>query len=130
MSEDKRMNMVSFTGSTKVGRIVQRAVHDRFGKCLLELGGNNSQIIMPDANVELATRAALFGAVGTCGQRCTSLRRLLIHESIYEEVKTKMVSMYPKVTIGDPLKENTLCGPLHSKMQLEIYFNGIEEIKK
>lgn len=84
IAKDKRMNMVSFTGSTKVGGIVQRDVHDRFGKCLLELGGNNAQIIMKDANMELAIKAAIFGAVGTCGQRCTTLRRLLVQEDIYE----------------------------------------------
>lgn len=85
---------------------------------------------MPDANMELAIKGAIFGAVGTCGQRCTSLRRLLVHESIYEEVKTKMVKVYPTVSIGDPLKPTTLCGPLHSKWQVEMYLNGIESIKK
>lgn len=85
---------------------------------------------MPDANLELATRAAVFGAVGTCGQRCTTLRRLLVHESIYDEVKNKMVTLYPKVQIGDPLKDTTLCGPLHSKWQIKVYQDGIEQIKK
>ncbi len=82
--EDKRVDLVSFTGSTKVGKIVREAVNARFGRCLLELGGNNSTIILEDAEMELAFKACTFSAVGTCGQRCTSLRRLLIHESLYD----------------------------------------------
>lgn len=84
MTEDKRIPLLSFTGSTKVGKIIKQKVDERFGKTLLELGGNNSTIIMPDANLEMAFKACTFAAVGTCGQRCTSLRRLLIHESHFE----------------------------------------------
>jgi aldehyde dehydrogenase family 7 protein A1 len=84
MVEDKRIPLISFTGSTRVGKIIRQKVNDRFGTCLLELGGNNATIIMDDANLEMAFKACTFAAVGTCGQRCTSLRRLLIHEKIYD----------------------------------------------
>ena len=84
MTEDKRIPLISFTGSTKVGKIVKQKVDERFGKTLLELGGNNCTIIMEDANLEMAFKACTFAAVGTCGQRCTTLRRLLIHESKYD----------------------------------------------
>jgi aldehyde dehydrogenase family 7 protein A1 len=130
--KDTRVPLVSFTGSTKVGRYVSAEVHRRFGKTILELGGNNATIIMPDADIELAFRASIFGAVGTCGQRCTSQRRTFIHESHYDAFVKRMVEAYPKFNdkMGDPLDPNTLLGPLHSKRGLEDYLNGIEEIKK
>ena len=113
-----KVKLVSFTGSTKIGRIVQHDVNDRFGKCLLELGGNNAQVIMDDANVEMAIKAAVFGAVGTCGQRCTSLRRLYVHEKIFEEVKAKMTKVYPTVAIGDPLLKSIIFN-----YNLKVFFN-------
>ena len=85
---------------------------------------------MEDANIEMAIKAAVFGAVGTCGQRCTSLRRLYVQEKVYEDVKAKMSKVYPTVSIGDPLLPSTLCGPLHSKWQVEIYLNGLKDIAK
>jgi aldehyde dehydrogenase family 7 protein A1 len=85
---------------------------------------------MDDADVELAIKAATFAAVGTCGQRCTSLRRLLIHSSLYENIVQKLVKTYPSIPIGDPLDSKTLCGPLHCQMSVDIYTKGIEEIKK
>jgi aldehyde dehydrogenase (NAD+) len=97
-----QVKLVSFTGSTKIGKIVQANVNNRFGKCILELGGNNASIIMADANLDLAIKGSLFGAVGTCGQRCTSLRRLLIQEQVFEEVKSKLVKVYPTIAIGNP----------------------------
>jgi len=129
---DERVPLISFTGSTKVGRHVSAEVHRRFGKTILELGGNNASIVMPDCNLDMAFAGSVFGAVGTCGQRCTSLRRLFIHESIYDSFVARLVKAYPGFNdrMGDPMDENTLLGPLHSKMGLDGYLNGIEEIKK
>lgn len=92
-------------------------VHRRFGKTILELGGNNATIVMPDSDLELAFQGSVFGAVGTCGQRCTTLRRLFIHEDIYDDFVGRMVKAYPafEKRMGDPLDENTLLGPLHNK---------------
>ncbi len=114
MVRDPRMELVSFTGSTAVGRYVNQTVAGRFGKALLELGGNNAMIIDADANLDLAVRATLFGAVGTAGQRCTTLRRLLLHKAVYDDVLGRLVKAYSSVKIGDPLDPATLCGPLHT----------------
>ncbi len=103
MAEDKRVPLVSFTGSTKIGKLVKRTVDERFGRSLLELGGNNATIIMKDANLDLAFKACTFAAVGTCGQRCTSLRRLIIHEDVFDQFVGKLVKAYGTVKIGDPL---------------------------
>ena len=130
MTEDKRIPLISFTGSTKVGKMVKLKVDERFGKTLLELGGNNATIIMEDANLEMAFKACTFAAVGTCGQRCTTLRRLLIHESHYDSFVEKLVKAYGTVKIGNPLDESTLCGPLHSQLSINLYENTIERIKK
>lgn len=100
-------------------------MNNRFGKTILELGGNNATIVMDDANVELALKACTFAAVGTCGQRCTSLRRLLIHSSLYDNFVEKLVKIYPSIPIGDPLDSKTLCGPLHSQMSVDIYTKGL-----
>jgi aldehyde dehydrogenase family 7 protein A1 len=129
---DKRLPLVSFTGSTKIGRHVSAEVHRRFGKTILELGGNNATIVMPDSDQDLALQGSIFGAVGTCGQRCTTLRRLFIHEDIYDNFVERMVKAYPafEKRMGDPLDDNTLLGPLHSKRGVQDYLNGIEEIKK
>jgi aldehyde dehydrogenase family 7 member A1 len=127
---DKRIAMVSFTGSSEVGIHVSEVVHRRFGRTILELGGNNATIVMPDANLELAKRAALFGAVGTAGQRCTSLRRLLIHESIYDSFVASLVAAYKTIPIGDPLDSKTLMGPLHTPSAIKEYEEGLAEIQK
>lgn len=103
MVEDKRIPLISFTGSTRVGKIIQQKVSERFGKTLLELGGNNAAIILEDANLELAFKACTFAAVGTCGQRCTTLRRLIIHESNYDSFIEKLVKAYSTIRVGDPL---------------------------
>ncbi|OAY64218.1 aldehyde dehydrogenase family 7 member B4 [Ananas comosus] len=126
---DARIPLVSFTGSTKVGLTVQRNVNDRFGKCLLELSGNNAIIVMDDADIQLAVRSVLFAAVGTAGQRCTTCRRLLLHESIYQTVVDQLVEVYKQVKIGDPLEKGTLLGPLHTPAAKENFTRGIQVIK-
>jgi aldehyde dehydrogenase family 7 protein A1 len=130
MINDARLALVSFTGSSEIGVHVSEVVHRRFGRTILELGGNNATIIMPDADLDLAVRASVFGAVGTCGQRCTSLRRLLIHESVYDRVKSTLLAAYRSVPRGDPLKAGTLLGPLHTKAAVKEYTDGIAEIVK
>ena len=129
MTSDDRIPLVSATGSTRMGRIVGSEVAKRFGKSLLELGGNNAIIIAADADLEITIIGALFGAVGTCGQRCTSTRRLIIHESIYDEVKNKLASAYTQLSIGNPLDENNHVGPLIDKMAVEMYLSAIEKAK-
>jgi aldehyde dehydrogenase family 7 protein A1 len=128
--KDPRVPLVSFTGSTAVGRQVSSEVHARFGRTILELGGNNAAIVMPDADIELVFTGSIFSAVGTCGQRCTSLRRIILHESLYDAFVERMVSAYPKLKIGNPLEDGTLVGPLHSKQSVKNYLDGLEEIKK
>ncbi|GMF17679.1 unnamed protein product [Phytophthora lilii] len=130
MLHDKSMELISFTGSTKVGRHVNEVVSSRFGKTILELGGNNAMIVDKDADLEMALRATLFSAVGTAGQRCTSLRRLFLHEDIHDEFLQRLVSAYQNVKIGDPLKDGILCGPLHTTQAVKNYLNGIESVKK
>ncbi|HEX2421360.1 MAG TPA: aldehyde dehydrogenase family protein, partial [Acidimicrobiia bacterium] len=112
MITDQRLPLISATGSTKVGKRVAAAVADRFGRSILELGGNNAIIVMDDANLELAVRAVLFAAVGTAGQRCTSLRRLIVHEAVADKLVDRLVDAYKQVSIGDPLESGTLMGPL------------------
>lgn len=112
LTNDKRVSLVSATGSTRMGRIVGKAVADRFGKTILELGGNNAVIISNKADLDLAIRAVAFGAVGTCGQRCTTTRRLIVHEDVYLEVKSRLVEVYKNIRIGNPLVGDTLVGPL------------------
>jgi aldehyde dehydrogenase (NAD+) len=110
--DDKRVDLISFTGSSAVGRKVGERVASRMGKCLLELGGNNAIIVDEHANMDIAVPGIVFGSVGTAGQRCTSTRRIIVHESRMEELKQKLVSAYGQVTIGDPLAPDTLMGPL------------------
>ncbi|KAL8138612.1 hypothetical protein V2J09_004613 [Rumex salicifolius] len=119
IAKDVRIPLVSFTGSSKVGLMVQQTVNQRFGKCLLELSGNNAIIVMDDADIQLAARSVLFAAVGTAGQRCTTCRRLLVHESIYQKVLDQLLTVYKQVKIGDPLENGTLLGPLHTKSSVE-----------
>lgn len=128
--KDPRVPLVSFTGSTAVGRQVSKEVHARFGRTILELGGNNAAIVMPDADLELVFQGSIFAAVGTCGQRCTSLRRIILHESLYDAFVERMVKTYPKLKIGNPATDGTLVGPLHSKQSVKNYLDGLEEIKK
>ncbi|CAA0814579.1 Aldehyde dehydrogenase family 7 member B4 [Striga hermonthica] len=129
IAKDPRIPLVSFTGSSKVGLMVQQTVNQRFGKCLLELSGNNAIIVMDDADVELAVRSVLFAAVGTAGQRCTTCRRLLLHETIYQKVLDRLVDVYKQVKAGNPLEKGTLLGPLHTRVSRENFVKGIEKIK-
>ncbi len=115
MARDQRVPLISATGSCEMGRILAPAVHKRFGRTILELGGNNAIIVMDDADLDLAVRAVLFSAVGTAGQRCTSLRRLLLHKPIAAEFTRRLVDAYGHISIGDPLAEGTVMGPLVSE---------------
>jgi len=112
MLEDPRLPLVSFTGSTAVGRKVASTVAGRFGRTILELGGNNAIVVMDDADLDMALRATLFGAVGTAGQRCTSTRRILLHERLVDEFVSRLERAYQDIPIGDPMDPRTLCGPL------------------
>ena len=127
---DKNIALVSFTGSTRVGRIVGTNVAQRFGKSILELGGNNAIIISKDADLDMSIIGAVFGAVGTAGQRCTSTRRLIIHESVYEEVKNRLVKAYGQLKIGNPLDEKNHVGPLIDKDAVKQYLDSIKKCKK
>lgn len=128
--QDPRLKLISFTGSTGVGKRISSVVHSRFGRTILELGGNNALVVMDDADLDMAIQSAVFAAVGTCGQRCTSLRRLILHEKIYNQVVERMIKAYKTIQIGDPFDEKTLCGPLHTKGAIKEYEEGLEEIKK
>jgi aldehyde dehydrogenase (NAD+) len=130
MSSDYRIPLVSATGSTRMGKSLASAVAARLGRSLLELGGNNAIIISEHADLEIAVLGALFGAVGTAGQRCTSTRRLIIHEKIYEKVKNRLVSAYAQLKIGDPLDEKNHVGPLIDTHAVDIYLKAIESCKK
>ena len=129
MTNDKRIPLISATGSIRMGKIVAQAVAARLGRSLLELGGNNAIIITPSADLEISIVGALFGAVGTAGQRCTSTRRLIIHESVYNEVKDKLVSAYGQLRIGNPLDESNHIGPLIDTDAVNTYLSAIEKVK-
>ncbi|MCU0429589.1 MAG: aldehyde dehydrogenase family protein [Cytophagaceae bacterium] len=124
MAQDKRVPLVSATGSTRMGRAVGKAVGERLGRSLLELGGNNAIIISEHANLELALRAVVFGAVGTCGQRCTSTRRLIIHEKIYDAFVSRLKKAYQQLPIGNPLHSGTLVGPLIDKDAVQSFLKA------
>ena len=127
---DRQIPLVSFTGSCKMGRHVSKTVAGRFGKTILELGGNNALIVDETANMDLVIPAVVFGAVGTAGQRCTSTRRVLVHQKRYDELVSKLVHAYGQVKSGDPLDSDTLMGPLVNKSAVDLFMNAMEEIKK
>ncbi len=129
MTADKRVPLVSATGSIRMGKIVAQAVAARLGKSLLELGGNNAVILTESTDLKMSIPALVFGAVGTCGQRCTSTRRLIIHESIYDKVKEALVAAYQQIKVGDPLDENNHVGPLIDKDAVNNYLQALETIK-
>lgn len=129
MTNDKRVPLVSATGSIRMGKKVAVAVGARLGKTLLELGGNNAVIITENADLDISIIGALFGAVGTCGQRCTSTRRLIIHESVYDEVKNSLARAYGQLRIGNPLDQNNHVGPLIDKQAVDAYLNALEQVK-
>lgn len=127
---DKRLPLVSCTGSVAVGRKVASIVGQRLGRSLLELGGNNAIIITPNANLEMAIKATLFGAVGTAGQRCTSTRRLIIHESIYDRFRDILLDAYKQLPIGCPLDPGTLVGPLIDEKAVETFLAAVDSVKQ
>jgi aldehyde dehydrogenase (NAD+) len=129
MLNDPRIPLVSFTGSTQIGRRVAAQVAQRFGRSILELGGNNAIVVTEDANLDLATRAILFGAVGTAGQRCTSTRRIIAHKKVAAELTSRLVKAYAQVKIGDPLDASTLMGPLVTPEALDDMDKALEKAK-
>ncbi len=128
MTTDKRIPLISATGSTRMGKIVASTVGQRLGKSLLELGGNNAIIVTPDADIKMTVIGAVFGAVGTAGQRCTSTRRLIIHEEVYETVKNAIVDAYTQLKIGNPLDENNHVGPLIDTDAVAGYKKALEKV--
>lgn len=130
MSKDTRVPLVSATGSTRMGKIVAQEVAARLGKSLLELGGNNAIIVTPDSDLKMTVIGAVFGAVGTAGQRCTSTRRLIIHESIYDKVKDAIVAAYGQLRIGNPLDQNNHVGPLIDKDAVNTYLAALDKVKE
>ena len=130
LSNDIRIPLISATGSTRMGKAVSVAVAARLGKTILELGGNNAIIISKDADLDMSMIGAIFGAVGTAGQRCTSTRRLIIHETVYEVFKQKLVNAYKQLKIGNPLDSKNHVGPLIDKTAVELFLSSIEQCKQ
>jgi len=128
--KDRRIPLVSLTGSTRVGKHAAGVIAGRLGRYIMELGGNNAIIITPSTNLKMAIPSVVFGAVGTAGQRCTTTRRLIIHESIYEKVKASLLKAYGSLRIGDPLDERTHMGPLIDKGAVTAFFDALEQVKK
>jgi aldehyde dehydrogenase (NAD+) len=130
MSHDRRFPLISATGSCAMGRKVAQAVHGRLGRTLLELGGNNAVIVTPGANLELALRAIFFGAIGTAGQRCTSTRRVIVHESMLPVLEGRLVAAYRSLRIGNPLEPDTLMGPLIDRAAVDAMQAALERLKQ
>ncbi|MEO8569393.1 MAG: aldehyde dehydrogenase family protein [Ginsengibacter sp.] len=130
LCEDVNVSLISATGSTRMGKAVSATVGARLGKSLLELGGNNAIIISKEADLDMALVGCLFGAAGTAGQRCTTTRRIIIHEAVYDNFKKKIVTAYKQLKIGDPLKEGNHVGPLIDKDAVKLYLTAIEQCKK
>jgi aldehyde dehydrogenase (NAD+) len=124
---DHRLPLISFTGSTKIGQHVSQTVAGRFGRTILELGGNNAILVAADADLDLAVRAILFGAVGTAGQRCTTTRRIIVERGIVPEFSQRLVKAYQQVTLGDPLKKESLMGPLVDGSAVEDMFDALQQ---
>jgi NAD-dependent aldehyde dehydrogenases len=129
MSKDERIPLISATGSTRMGREVNEVVARRLGKTLLELGGNNAIIVTPDADLKITLTGTVFGAVGTAGQRCTTTRRLIVHESVYDQVKEGLVNAYGQLKIGNPLDASNHIGPLIDQDAVRNYLMALEKIK-
>ena len=129
MTKDIRIPLISATGSTRMGKIVAAEVGKRLGKSLLELGGNNAIIVTPNADIKMTVIGGVFGAVGTAGQRCTSTRRIIIHESIFDTVKDALVGAYQQIKIGDPLDQSNHVGPLIDKDAVRMYSEALEKVK-
>jgi aldehyde dehydrogenase (NAD+) len=128
MTTDGRVPLISATGSTRMGKKVATTVAERLGRSLLELGGNNAIIITENADLEISIVGALFGAVGTCGQRCTSTRRLIVHDSVYDKVKESLVKAYGQLRIGNPLDQHNHVGPLIDRQAVETYLKALEQV--
>jgi len=129
MSGDRRIPLISATGSTQMGLSVAQAVHGRLGKTIMELGGNNALIVAPSADLKMATQSIFFGAVGTAGQRCTSTRRVIMHESVADKVRTSLLSAYKSMRIGNPLDRQTVMGPLIDKHAVDTVQDSIKRLK-
>jgi len=129
MVDDKRVPLISATGSTRMGRQVGPRVAERFGKCILELGGNNAIIVAPSADLDMAIPGIVFGAVGTAGQRCTSTRRVIVHESVYDDLVPRLKKAYEGIRIGDPLEKGTLVGPLIDEMSFKAMEKALEDAR-
>jgi aldehyde dehydrogenase (NAD+) len=130
MCSNESIPLVSATGSVRMGKAVGKTVSERLGRALLELGGNNAIIITPNANLDMAIRGALFGAVGTAGQRCTSTRRLIVHEDVYNEVKVRLKKAYSNLQIGNPLDQTNHVGPLIDPLAVKAYRNALRKVKE
>jgi aldehyde dehydrogenase (NAD+) len=130
MTEDERLPLISATGSIRMGKEVAQTVGARLGKTILELGGNNAIVVSEQADLEMAARATVFGAVGTCGQRCTSTRRLIVHEDVFDEFKDRLLEIYEDVNIGNPMDEDTLVGPLVDGDAAESMQQALEELQE
>lgn len=130
LASDHRVSLVSATGSVRMGKVVAQTVAARLGKTLLELGGNNAIIITPNADLDLAIRGALFGAIGTAGQRCTSTRRLIVHRDVLDEVKQRLATAYKGIRVGNPLDESNHVGPLIDRGAVKLYQSALSRIKK
>jgi aldehyde dehydrogenase (NAD+) len=130
LSADENIPLVSATGSVRMGKAVAKTVSERLGRSLLELGGNNAIIITENADLDIAIRGALFGAVGTAGQRCTTTRRLIVHANVYEEVRSRLVNAYGQLAIGNPLDPGNHVGPLIDKQAVKLYGDALRKVKK
>jgi aldehyde dehydrogenase (NAD+) len=128
LTNDHRVPLISATGSTRMGKKVAATVAERLGRSLLELGGNNAIIITENADLDISIVGALFGAVGTCGQRCTSTRRLIIHDSVYDKVKESLTKAYGQLHVGNPLDERNHVGPLIDHLAVEAYLKALERV--
>src|SRR5437016_6350002 len=129
LADDKRIPLVSATGSVNMGLNVAKTVHGRLGKTIMELGGNNALIVAPSADLDMATQSIFFGAVGTAGQRCTSTRRVIMHESVASKVRHKLLAAYKSLPIGNPLDKNTVMGPLIDKSAVDLVQHSIQRLK-
>ena len=130
LTKDNRIPLVSATGSIRMGKIVAKTVAERLGRSLLELGGNNAIIITPEADLKISIIGAVFGAVGTAGQRCTSTRRLIIHEKVYDQVKNALTTAYKQLKIGNPLDQSNHVGPLIDKDAVKMYENALVKVEE
>lgn len=130
LAKDENISLISATGSVRMGRAVAKAVGERLGRSLLELGGNNAIIITENADLDIAIRGSLFGAVGTAGQRCTTTRRLIVHTHVYDEVKSRLINAYGHLSIGNPLDPSNHVGPLIDKQAVKAYGDALRKVKK